>query len=175
MNIKLEETNYKHIEFSWKCWKPEKRPQQTSNTLLEVCPALAKITEDYTNVFSLTVTLNPRKWEISVDPKVLHLRVSYRLRKIFRIPKKYGTTQYLLFPEYHKNGVLHYHGYLKIDSVDRVLYYQAVIQTRLTRKIGLCQVKNMNNQTINQKTKWKEYIQKDYEKMTPIKIFTNIG
>lgn len=108
---------------------------------------------DYANFpIAFTQTVNSH-WFLTKDPnyKQQHKEV------IQYILRTFGTgVEAIIYPELTENGMIHYHGFLKI--IDKVKYRKA--QYLLRKNLGYNYFKLIDNVE-----KWKEYCAKDKDTM----------
>ncbi len=130
---------------------------QPSKIELEYNPSIETIRKQILiiNEFSdkCGITLTLKKKFHSVDPKIMHRAIAKKLRNS-RIWQQY---KWILFPEFTKSGVLHYHGVIydvyQLNAIQLSQWWRRTYGfTKLELKIQVF-------------SNWSKYITKDYGKV----------
>lgn len=156
------------INCFWKCMKREKPSQSIVVTLVETMPEkrleiLAAFEEiRHLDIHEFTITFNLRKLGFDIAcinlNESLHQQVSEFLRKWeLKFKRKKYLADWCIFvqPEYHSNGVLHYHGIAYFDNAND--YWVSLLKRQLNGKFGRSLGKK-----IHDLTNYVKYISKDY-------------
>ena len=107
---------------------------QSKNMIASILSSMnrtKKVIKDYAHGtywdYAITLTLAPDKTKDRYNKEISVKQISKLLNNY---KTKYPDFLYMLIPEYHKDGAIHFHGYLKnIPSCD-------LIKTRKTNKYG---------------------------------------
>ncbi len=129
-------------------------------SIAELEKVLKLVIDNYTDVCGFTLTFK-RKYHMD-DDRWLHRDVQNSIVK----SRKWKDIKYIMFPEYTKNGNLHYHGIIWDE-------YQTVVMDCLKwwrRKYGFAKPELK----LNSKFNWIKYITKDYG-LTGLWTLNNLG
>lgn len=119
-----------------------------------------------TDKFGVTLTFNQKKFN-NDDPKYIHRLIVKKITK----SRIWKDVKYILFPEFDKNGNLHYHGVIwgvyQIKCIRCVKWWRrnfGFAKPELEIKYYVCKCKEVCERRSINSWCWVHYISKDFGK-----------